>query len=327
MAPQCGDARPAVLVDTDTGIDDALALLTLLAHPADLVAVGTVFGNCTERQAASNALTVLAAAGRTDIPVAIGSPRVGPSRPGLSPHGSDGLGDAGMCPPAGVTPVDDSAVDQILRTARDRPGEVDLLCLAPLTNISTALTVNPLVLSAFRTVTIMGGMGAAARRATVAAALPKFLPKGDTNTNHDAAATARVSSAPGPVTWVGMDVTGRLPLPWATLTDLAATSSLARFVHAISDDYHRYCTATYGAAEPIVTAHDAVAAVVMLDPTVVTAAQHLTGHVEEHDGRSSLWGQECVGVTPSHRFVTGIDYTRVAEHITATLAGHGRGSG
>ena len=318
-----GRRRPAVLVDTDTGIDDALALLTVLAYPAEMIGVGTVFGNCTEKQAAANALTVLAAAGRTDIPVAIGSPRTGPAPTTPSPHGADGLGDAGVRPPTGITPADDSAVDQILRTAHDRPGEVDLLCLAPLTNIATVLAENPLVLSGFRTVTIMGGMGAAARRDTVASSLPKFLPKGDTNTNHDPAATAKVAAAPGPVTWVGMDVTGRLQLPWGMLTDLAATSPLAQFVHTISDNYHRYCTDTYAAAEPIVTSHDTVAAIVMLDPTVVTSAQSLSGRVHEHDGRSSLWGEENAGAA-SHRFVTGIDYTQVTAHITATLAGPSR---
>ncbi|CAG7636905.1 nucleoside hydrolase [Rhodococcus opacus] len=312
--------QPSVLVDTDTGIDDALALLTVLAHPADLIGVGAVFGNCTEQQAAANALTVLAAAGRTDIPVAIGSPRPGPTPAAPSPHGADGLGDTGLRPPTGAAPADDNAVDQILRTANDRPGNVDLLCLAPLTNIAAALAENPLVLSGFRTVTIMGGMGAASRRDTVAAALPKFLPKGDTNTNHDPAATARVAAAPGPVTWVGMDVTGQLQLPWGMLTDLAATSPLARFVHTISDDYHRYCTDTYAATEPIVTSHDTVAAVVMLDPSVVTSAQILTGHVHDHDGRSSLWGEESAGTASAHRFVTGVDYTRVTAHIKATLA-------
>lgn len=58
-----------VLVDTDVGVDDALALLTVLdAADTELIGVGSVFGNCTERQAASNALVVFAAAGRVDIP-------------------------------------------------------------------------------------------------------------------------------------------------------------------------------------------------------------------------------------------------------------------
>jgi len=71
----------------------------VLAYPAELIGVGTVFGNCTGKQAAANAITVLAAAGRTDIAVTIGSPRTGPAPTTPSPHGADGLGDAGMSPP------------------------------------------------------------------------------------------------------------------------------------------------------------------------------------------------------------------------------------
>lgn len=313
-------SRHTVLVDTDTGIDDALALLSVLSDGADLIGVGSVFGNCTEHQAAANALTVLAAAGRTDIPVCVGSSRPGPAPTTLSPHGADGLGDRGLHPPADAHPAPGTAVDQILQTAHDRPGDVDLLCLAPLTNIAAALAIDPLVLTRFRSVTIMGGMGTAARRDIVAAALPKFLPKGDTNTNHDPDATRVVSAAAGPVTWVGMDVTGQLQLPWEQLTALAAESLVARFVHTISSDYQQYCTTTYDASSRILTSHDSVAAAVMLDPTVIVSAEMLTGHVHNLDDRAALWGQLPAGGSPAHRFVTAVDYRRVADRILRTLA-------
>ncbi|MDH6283976.1 nucleoside hydrolase [Prescottella agglutinans] len=308
-----------VLVDTDTGVDDALALLTVLAAPdTDVVGVGSVFGNCTQDQAAANALTVLAAAGRTDIPVCIGQPRPGPPPATPSPHGRDGLGDRGLRPPGGVHPAPKSAVEQILRVSHQQPGQVDLLCLAPLTNIAVALEQDPLVLTRFRSVTIMGGMGAHSLRDTETARQPMFLAKGDTNTNHDPAAAAAVADAPGSITWVGMNVTGRLRMPWADLTARAERSTTAAFVREITENYHRYCTTTYGADEPIYTSHDSVAASVMLDPDIILSASEATGQVHHDDNRATLWGHET-GPGPTHRFVTDLDYPAIRQRIDGVL--------
>lgn len=312
--------RRSVLVDTDIGVDDALALLTVLNEPdADVIGIGTVFGNCTEVQAASNALVVLAAADRLDVPVCIGQSRPGRQPKAPSPHGSDGLGDRGLVPPSGATPSAETAVDQILRVGRERPSEVDLLCLGPLANVAAALEQDPLILTRYRAVTIMGGMGPVDRRDTESAAQPLFLAKGDTNTNHAPAASAAVAAAPGPVTWVGMNVTGRLRMPWADLTALAGHSTTAAFVRDITTDYHRYCTTTYRSAEPIYTSHDSVAAAAMLDPTVVLSAADLTGHIlRASDGRASLWGQS-VTQSDRHRFAFDLDYTAIRLRINAVL--------
>ncbi len=238
-----------VLVDADTGIDDALAILTVLHEPnTEIIGVGSVFGNCGEDQAARNALAVLAAAGRADIPVCVGSTRPGPQPTAPSPHGADGLGDRGLHPRAGQDVSSESAVDQLLRTGDERTGQVDLLCLGPLTNLAAAVDRDPNALERFRSVTIVGGMGAAGRRDNVVAAVPNFLAKGDTNTNHDPVAAARVASAPGPVTWVGMDVTGRLQMAWTELEDLAGTTEIAQFVQAITANYHVDCTSTFNAS-------------------------------------------------------------------------------
>lgn len=170
----------------------------------------------------------------------------------------------------------------------------------------------------------MGGMGAADRRGEVAATLLTFLAKGDTNTNYDPVAAARVASAPGPVTWVGMDVTGRLQMPWTESGELAGTTKIARFVHAITADYHMYCTSTYDVDHPIYTSHDGVAAAVMLDPAVILASEEATGVVEwSADGRASWWGLSPGGTQSAavHRVVTEIDYEAVRTRINRTLAG------
>ncbi|MFD9664715.1 nucleoside hydrolase [Rhodococcus sp. NPDC059968] len=315
-----------VLVDTDIGVDDALALLTVAHHPGtEIVGVGTVFGNCPERQAARNALTVLAVAGLCDVPVCIGQPRPGTPPATRSPHGLDGLGDRGYRPPPGVGPAPESAVDQLLRVAEERPGAVDLLCLGQLANIAAAVTRDPRVLTRSRSVTIMGGMGPASRRDVEAAAQPQFLGKGDTNANHDPAAAMVVAAAPGKITWVGMNVTGRLRLAWADVDARSAVGKTATFVRDITEDYHRYCTSTYRAEDPIYTAHDSVAAAVMLDPAVVLTATDAQPRVHHEDGRAAVWGVNPVR-GPAHRFVTDLDYRSVGARITATLEADSPGS-
>ncbi|RKM76837.1 nucleoside hydrolase [Rhodococcus opacus] len=308
-----------VLVDTDTGVDDALAMLTIAQHSGtEIIGVGTVFGNCTEQQAARNALTVLSVAGLRDVPVCIGQPRPGPPPATSSPHGLDGLGDRGYRPRPGVGPAPESAVDQLLRVAADRPGAVDLLCLGPLANIAAAVTREPRVLTRYRSVTIMGGMGPASRSDVEAAVQPQFLEKGDTNTNHDPVAATVVSAAPGKITWVGMNVTGRLRLAWADLVARSEVGKTATFVRDITEDYHRYCTSTYRAEDPIYTAHDSVAAAVMLDPPVVLSATDARPRVIHEDGRAAVWGVTPVR-GPAHRFVTDLDNRSIRTRIAATL--------
>lgn len=317
-----------VLVDTDAGVDDALAILTLLAAPdVAVMGIGSTFGNCTEQQSAANALTTLSIADRTGVPVCVGQPRRTPPPAQPSPHGPDGLGGYARPTPGAAHSGTETAVDQILRTSRDSIG-AHLLCLGPLTNIAAALERDSHVLTRFRSVTIMGGMGPAAGRDGVSAVYPQFLTKGDTNTNHDPAAAAAVAAAVGPITWVGMNVTARLRLRFADLAARAETSTRAAFVRDITADYSRYCTTTYDSPERIFTAHDSVAAAVMLDPAVVLSATSAHAVVRRSvglgDGRASIWG-EAAGAGQLHRFVTAVDYRTIESRIWQSLASHGGG--
>jgi purine nucleosidase len=148
-----------ILLDVDTGIDDAMALLYAAASPeAQLVAVTCVAGNVAADQVARNTLAVLELAGRADVEVALGreSPILRPLRTAEDTHGPGGIGHAEL-PPARAQLSPRSGVDLIVEEARRRPGELTLITLGPLTNLAAALQVEPGLPAILHDVLIMGG--------------------------------------------------------------------------------------------------------------------------------------------------------------------------
>ena len=120
--------KTLLVMDVDTGIDDALAILLALRSPnAKVLAIGTVAGNIEADQAATNTLKTLDAAGVTDVPVAVGlnKPLLRSLETSPHVHGVDGMGDAGLPAPSGQ-PTGEHAVDQLLRLAHERPGGITL---------------------------------------------------------------------------------------------------------------------------------------------------------------------------------------------------------
>jgi purine nucleosidase len=148
-----------LILDVDTGIDDSLALLLACATPeVELVAVTCVGGNVPVRQVEQNTRAVLALAGCSRIPVALGHDR--PLRKELATaedtHGGQGLGYAEL-PPASQPLDPRPAADLIVEAARARPGEITLVTLGPLTNLALALGQEPSLPHLLRIWTLMGG--------------------------------------------------------------------------------------------------------------------------------------------------------------------------
>ena len=148
-----------IIMDTDPGIDDSLAILLALASPeVELAAVSVTGGNCPLDYGVRNALSVLALAGRSDIPVHAGValPLLRPAFTAPETHGDTGLGYARL-PESPVPPGDEHGVDMIIREIMARPGEVTLAALAPLTNVALAVRKEPRIVEVVREVIIMGG--------------------------------------------------------------------------------------------------------------------------------------------------------------------------
>src|SRR5512143_2113234 len=152
------DALPLVL-DVDTGIDDALALLYACASPeVELLAVTCGGGNVDARQVGVNTRAVLELAGRSNVPVLLGQeqPLVKALETTPETHGPLGLGYAELPPPSRALEADHAA-DRLIELARARPGEVTLVTLGPLTNLAVALEREPSLPSLLRSFVLMGG--------------------------------------------------------------------------------------------------------------------------------------------------------------------------
>ena len=198
------DRRPLVL-DVDTGIDDACALLLAALHPGlDLRAVTCVGGNAPLPQVVSNTLAVLHTAGRDDVPVAAGADRPLLAEPhdARHVHGSDGMGDLGW--PRSPHAADDRhAVEllrDVLRAAAESGERVTLVPLAPLTNIALLLRTYPDVAEGLTEICFMGG----------AADVGNATASAEFNVFHDPEAAAVVIDACAdldiPVRMYGLDV-------------------------------------------------------------------------------------------------------------------------
>lgn len=194
-----------VIIDCDTGVDDALALLFAVRHPGlDLRAVTCVAGNTDVDGVVRNTLKVLETAGATGVPVARGAerPLLEPLRSARHVHGADGMGDLGLSAPAG-TPADVDAVTLLRREILASPRPVTLIPMAPLTNIALLLRTHPEVTRNIERIVFMGG----------AVGVGNATPVAEFNVWHDPEAAAVLLTAGVPITMYGLDVFTRVVVP------------------------------------------------------------------------------------------------------------------
>ena len=193
-----------VIFDTDGGVDDYSALwYTLVAPELDLVGVTSVSGVISAAATARNVAKILDAAGRPDIPFAVGAEeQLGPA-PALVPatmmHGDDGLGNTNK-PDVDLAPVDGDAADLIVRLCRERPGELTIVAVGPFTNVALALRREPRLVELVKELVIMGGVAIPPGNATAF---------GEFNVVFDPVAANEMAVAPWavPPRMVGLDVT------------------------------------------------------------------------------------------------------------------------
>jgi purine nucleosidase len=217
--------RP-LLLDVDTGVDDAIAIALatrLSAH--ELVAVSTVAGNVPVADATRNTLDVLAWLD-VDLPVYRGNslPLSRPLQTAREHHGATGLG-SWQIPSSGQHEQDETAPEAIIRLARQHAGEITFVFTGPLTNLAVALSLEPRLVEWVGKLVIMGGAFYKAGNTTAHA---------EFNIYADPEAAARVAQSGLPATWIGLDVTHQTLLTramWDQLSDATAPAPvLAREV-------------------------------------------------------------------------------------------------
>jgi len=194
--------HPCLLVDTDPGLDDALALLLAL-RSAEVKAVTTVGGNARLAETTRNALALLEAFGAPEVPVGKGAsrPLSGRFAPAYAFHGPGGL--PVRLPPPRRRPGPLPAPDLLARTALEHPGRCALVALGPLTNLARALRRYPALGPALARLVVMGGAVRAPGNVTRYA---------EFNLYSDPEAGRQVLGSGLPAVLVGLDVTERVCL-------------------------------------------------------------------------------------------------------------------
>jgi len=318
-----------VIVDTDTGVDDALALMLLAADPeVEILAVLSVFGNCRGDQAADNARYVLDTCGRQDVPVYRGcdAPLRQELRLSSGVHGDDGFGNTGLRPEVSV-PAEPHAVPVLLDLVDRHEGEIDYIAIGPQTNLATALQSDPALLERLKSVTIVGTLGPAMYHDTEPWADRRFRVSRDPNVSFDIDAAQAVASRSGDVTWCGPYVTRQALVPEDFFLEIAASTghAPARLLAEINRDYAGFYTRSYPQADGsrVMGINDSLAVASLLRPDLVTAAvmRPLQTFEDPATGDRFLAGVHPVrGETrPLHRVVVDMDFDGVLELIGDTL--------
>jgi inosine-uridine nucleoside N-ribohydrolase len=306
-----------IILDTDPGIDDAMAIFFAFQAPEiEVLGLTTVFGNVPATMAAKNGLSLVELANK-NIPVCLGAamPHVGPeSTYAHFVHGDDGFGNINHPAPKGEIDPRTSA-EFIVEMARKYPGEITIVAVGPLSNLALALKLEPQLPSLVKAVNIMGG----------AAFVPgNVTPVAEANIWNDAYAAEIVFGASWPINMFGLDVTYDLPFPpnfTATLRE--QNDALGGFVERAARFYTEFYS--QGKDEPQCFFHDAFPLAYLIDPSLFEMTEgHLrVGTDPLHQGQTSF---APVGTTTSEhwlkmpliRVATKVDHPRLTRCFIET---------
>lgn len=312
-----------LILDCDTGVDDAVAIVYAALHPAiELLAVGTVWGNVDVELATRNTLRVLDIAGRPEVPVAPGA--AGPLRgtPAVfatEVHGADGQGGAGDDEPVREA-APTTAAQQIVDLVRAHPGEVWLVPVGPLTNIAAALALDPELPKLVAGVSVMGGSAGAPGNVT---------PVAEANIWHDPEAAAEVFRAPWPIVMAGLDVTMGAVITAEHRDRLAASGAAGRYLAGILQHYGEFYRANvFG--EWACCMHDTIAVAAAAGTLGVRLAPLVNVEIDTADGPGR--GQTVADLRGVHRgypdqpgahcrVLLEID-TRIVDEVVELIARH-----
>src|SRR5580704_12572572 len=255
-------AKPRrIIVDTDPGIDDMMAIFLALRSPELKVeAITPVCGNVPLDLTLPNALRLVEIADRTDLPVAAGAshPLVRRLVTSGHVHGANGLGGVEFPDPK-IKPVRETAPDIIRRIVRENPGEIMIVAVGPLTNVALALRDDPELAAMIPQIAIMGGSLSGGN----------ITPAAEFNLYVDPEAARIVFDAHIPLTMVGLDVTRKCLLSEAQIQQLEAAKN------PVSQAAGKIMRATWertkhGGEVTVIALHDALTVASLIESDVIT---------------------------------------------------------
>ena len=260
-----------VILDTDPGIDDAMAIAYALAHPnIELLALTTVFGNVSVDKSTRNAQYILDVFGASTVDVARGAdvPLVQMPRPHSEfVHGDDGIGDCYPDTPIELNSEANhahvhelSAADYIVEQARQNPGQISLIAVGPLTNIAQALEQEPDLPKLVKQLIVMGGSVDEPGNVT---------PLAEANFFNDPHAVDRLLVHDWPMIIVGLDVTHKVMITDTLLVKLrddgGVTGDFLWRASRFYIDFYSSCRAAKGTDVPQCAMHDAAAVAYLVE--------------------------------------------------------------
>lgn len=253
-----------IIIDTDPGIDDAMAIFVALQSPeVQVIGITTIYGNVYTTLATRNALHLLEVAGRTDIPVAEGShvtiTKGTKLRIADFVHGVDGLGNQNFPPPKGK-PIEQSAAAFLVEQASLYPGKVTVVALGPLTNIALATQLDPAFAKNIGQIILLGGAFAVNGNVNPAA---------EANIFGDPDAADMVFTCGADILAMGINVTHQVVLTDADRETLAMSNGkFAQYLCKILDVYFSYHHDAYSTKG--VYLHDPAVLVAAVNPSLFT---------------------------------------------------------
>jgi len=274
-----------VIIDTDPGVDDALALLLAMRSPElKIEAITPVAGNVPLELSLPNALRMVEIAGRTDIPVAVGAktPLLRRLVTAAYAHGENGLGGA-VFPEPKIKPIAEPAAKFISQIVRKYPGEITLITIGPLTNIASALNMDSELARLVKSLVMMGGSLSGGN----------ITPAAEFNVYVDPEAARIVFQSGIPITMVGLDVTRKTSLTDEHVRTLEAgqnpVSQAAAKIARNAIDHNREQGFLVGP-----NMHDSLAVAGFLDPSLLK----LQDYYVDVETTGELTAGETLGYSP-----------------------------
>ena len=316
--PDSSTPLSSLIIDTDAGVDDAIALLMALNHPHTQVAgITTVNGNVNVDQVTDNVCIILDQMNR-DVPVYKGCDRPLFTAPMTADvvHGSDGLGGvAAKYLPSRHEPESEHAALALMRLARELAGNFTLLAMGPLTNLALAVRLDPEFVNHVPRLVVMGGAIETHGNVT---------PVAEYNIYADPEAAAIVFEAGFLEIWlVSWETTLKYPLFWDQFDRLASQATPnGKFFNEITTITAQVLRERFGL--PGLLLPDPLAAAVALDPEIVTEAPCLPVSVvtngKQARGMTSVDWMNQTGEPANVFVVTALNESSVFDMLGSALS-------